>query len=52
MSRSAERSERVVVSVDRRVPHVRRLCDAAGEADVLPLGGFALEVLDVGDGKR
>ena len=28
------------------------LCDAAGEADGLPPGGLALEVLDVGDGKR
>ena len=31
---------------------MRLPCDAAGEADGLPPGGLALEVLDVGDGKR
>ena len=29
-------------SGDRRVSHVRLLCDAAGEADVLPPGSLAL----------
>jgi hypothetical protein len=31
---------------------VRLVCAAAGEADGLPSGGLALEVLDVEDGKR
>src|SRR5262249_11951984 len=46
------RIRRGSLSGDRRVSHLRLLCDAAGEADGLPPGGLALQVLDVGDGKR
>jgi hypothetical protein len=31
---------------------MRLPCDATGEADGLSPGGLALQVLDVGDGKR